>query len=111
MKKTRMTNLDIRMVVEEIEAWGKKERGHKLTWAILERIFPFTRQTMYSKHEIRDTYKKARIALKTGKFGPNEKILSDGSDLVIQRLKNRIKELELQVEEFQKLWIEIKLNT
>lgn len=105
-----MTHLDIRMIVEEIEAWGKRERGQKLTWAILERIFPFTRQTMYSKPKIREAHEKARIALKTGKFSLKVKGLLEGDDLTIQKLKNRVKELELQVEEFQKLWIKIKLD-
>lgn len=112
MKKVRMTYLDIRMIVEEIEAWEKNERGKKLTWAILERVFPFTRQTMYSKAEIKDAYEKARIALKKGKIAPSRKETNDNNnELVIQKLKNRIKELELQVEEFQKLWISLKMNT
>jgi len=98
------------MIVEEIEAWGKRERGHKLTWAILERIFPFTRQTMYSKYEIKKAFEESRIALKTGKFSSTAKVLPENDELVVQKLKNRIKELELQVEEFQKLWISIKLG-
>lgn len=110
MKKPRMTDLDIRMIVEELEAWGKKERGKKLSWAILERIFPFTRQTMYSKPEIREANEKASMTLKAGKFTAKAKSVSDSNDLVIQRLKNQIKELELQVEEFQKLWIELKVE-
>lgn len=103
--KKRMTELDIRMIKEELEAWGNKERGLRLSWIILERIFPFTRQTMYSKAEIRDAYENARIALKTGKV----KRRTEASDLDLQRLKNRIKELELQVDEFQKLWISKKI--
>lgn len=108
MKKVRMSYLDIRMVVEELEAWEKRERGQKITWVILERIFPFTRQTMYSKSEIKEAYKKARIALKTGKINSSSKV-SENNDLVIQKLKNRIKVLELQVEEFQKFWISNRL--
>lgn len=108
MKKVRMTNMDIRMIVEEIEAWEKRERGHKLTWAILERIFPFTRQTMYSKADINRAYKKARIGLKIGKIilDPNN---TKNNELVIQKLKNRVKDLELQVEELQRLWIHERL--
>lgn len=105
-----MTYLDIRMIVEEIEAWGKRERGQKLTWAILERVFPFTRQTMYSKTEIKEAYKKARMALKTGKISQKDKASEDVNALVVQRLKNRIKELEMQIVEFQKLWISLKID-
>lgn len=111
MKKVRMTILDIRMVVEEIEAWERKERGNKLTWAILEHIFPFTRQTMYSKPEIREALKKARMTLKMRGNCVSKPILTEEDELIIRRLKNRIKELELQVEEFQKLWLQLKLST
>lgn len=110
MKKARMTILDIRMVVEEIEAWEKRERGRRLTWAILERIFPFTRQTMYSKAEVRKAYKDAHLALKLGKKEATKHLLRYESDLDIQKLKNRIKELELQIEEWQKLWISLKIK-
>lgn len=110
MKKPRMTLLDIKMIIEEIEAWGERERGQRLSWAILERIFPFTRQTMYSKPEIREAYEKARLALKTGKISQKDKASEDVNALVVQRLKNRIKELEMQVEEFQKLWISLKID-
>ena len=99
------------MIVDEIEAWERKERGKKLTWAILERVFPFTRQTMYSKKEIRASYKKARISLKDGILKPKRNSLSENNnDLVIQKLKNRIKDLEFQIEEFQKLWFELNVK-
>lgn len=102
-QKRRMTELDIRMVVEEIEAWRNGERGSKLTWAKLERIFPFTRQTMYSKQLIRIAYgntQKSRVFEKTSR-GSFDLL----SYLEIEKLKKRIKELESQVDEWQKFWV------
>lgn len=108
-QRRRMTELDIKMVIEEIEAWGNKERGKKLTWSILERTFPFTRQTMYSKPKIQEAYEMAQKSLKVGKNGRNQPCLGGYDDLVVQRLKNRIKELEIQIEEWQKHLILKKL--
>jgi len=100
-QKRRMTELDIRMVVEEIDAWRNGERGSKLTWAKLERIFPFTRQTMHSKESIKKAYENAQLPLKKGKIDQNRHL----SYIEIEGLKKRIKELEAQVEDWQKLWI------
>lgn len=107
--KRRMTNLDIQMVVEEINAWGRFERSRKLTWSVLERIFPFTRQTLYSKEEIRSAFESAKIALTSGKKIESKQ--AQGDELQIQRLKKRIKELEIQVESFQELWVRYEFNT
>lgn len=104
-QKRRMTELDIRMVVEEIDAWRDGERGSKLTWAKLEHIFPFTRQTMYSKESIREAYENAQMPLKIGKKDQLGRNLDHLSYIEIQRLKNRILALEIQIEEWQKLWI------
>lgn len=107
-QKRRMTELDIRMVVEEIEAWRTGERGSKLTWAKLERIFPFTRQTMYSKESIRMAYENAQMPLKKGKNRQLGTQFDQLTYIEIERLKKRISELELQVDEWQKLWILLK---
>lgn len=107
-QKRRMTELDIRMVVEEINAWKNGERGPKLTWAKLERIFPFTRQTMYSKESIREAYKNDQMPIKTGGKTQTSINLDQLAYIEVQRLKNRVKELEAQVEEWQKLWILLK---
>lgn len=103
-----MTQHDIQMVLEELEAWEKGERSTKLTWSILERVFPFTRQTLYSKSRIREAYDRAKTTLKTGRRvkAPVER----ENDIKLQRLKNRVKELEAQVEEFQELWIRYEYN-
>lgn len=108
MIKKRMTDLDIQMVVEEINAWGNFERSRKLTWSVLEKIFPFTRQTLYSKEAIKDAFEDAKIALSTGKKVQNKVVEED--DLQTQRLRKRIKELEIQVESFQELWVRYELN-
>ena len=102
--KKRMTDLDIRMVIEEIEEWRKGERGSRLTWVKLERIFPFTRQTMYSKEAIQSAFELTQTVLKTNKCLIKKPPFM-GNDLEKQKLKNRIKELEIQVEELQKLWV------
>lgn len=104
-QKKVMTELDIRMVIEEIEAWGKGIRGSKLTWIILERVFPFTRQTLSSKDEIKSAYLTAQAFLKSGQSKVRKTTYSNVNELEIQRLKNKIKELESQVETLQKLWI------
>lgn len=108
-QRRRMTELDIRMIVEEIDAWRNGERGSgKLTWVKLERIFPFTRQTMYSKESIREAYENTQTSLKIGdKVRPNK--ADQLTYIETERLKRRIRELETQVGEWQKLWITLKV--
>lgn len=104
-KRPRMTKLDIRMVVEEIESWARGERGKKLSWIILERIFPFTRQTMASKNLIKTVYEKARYSTRETKPSKNKSSDYKTGDLEIMRLKKRIKELEMEKEVLLKLWV------
>lgn len=110
-KKPRMTDIDIRMVIEEIEAWLAGERGKKLNWITLEKIFPFTRQTMASKEQIRIAFISARTKMKSdlGSIQKKQTVNFSTGDLENMRLRKRIKELELQLEEFQKLWIDKKI--
>lgn len=105
-KKPRMTKLDQRMVVEEIETWAKGERGKKLSWTVLERIFGFSRQTLASKSEIREALERAKKSLKNVKSGRVQTLGTTFNDLTEQKYKNRIKELELQIDELHKLFIE-----
>lgn len=110
MKKRRMTDLDMQMIIEEIDAWGRFERGRKLSWSVLEKIFPFTRQTMFSKEPILVAYKSAKEALSTGKASSLLQKTSIEDELKVQRLKKRIKELETQIESFQELWVRYEYN-
>lgn len=105
-----MTEIDIHMIVEEIDAWGRFERGRKLSWAVLEKVFPFTRQTMYSKERILVAFKAAKEALSTGRASTVASKESVEDEVKTQRLKNRIKELEIQVESFQELWVRYEFN-
>lgn len=107
--KKRMTELDIRMVIEEIEAWGDGHRGNKLTWITLERIFSFTRQTLYSKERIRIAFEKSKLQLNNERPLQKRHSFPKPNELEIRRLKNRICELEQQLDYFQKLWIEKKI--
>ena len=104
-KRRRMTSLDIQMVVEEINAWANGQRSKRLTWSILEKVFPFTRQTMFSKEDIKTAYEKAQIALKTGRKVKTATDSGQVEDIQIQSLKKRIVELETQIEEWQKIWV------
>lgn len=105
-----MTDLDIQMVVEEINAWGNFERSRKLTWAVLEKIFPFTRQTMFSKAAIKNAFEEAKIALSKGKMINNKGSKLSEDELKLRRLRSRIKELEGQIEAFQEMWVRYEFN-
>lgn len=104
-KRRRMTSLDIQMVVEEINAWANGERSRRLTWSILEKVFPFTRQTMFSKADIKTAYERAQIALKNGRKVKTAIYSGQVDDIQIQALKKRIAELEAQIEEWQRMWV------
>lgn len=102
--KKRMTERDIQMVMEEIEAWKNGERGKKLTWGILEKVFPFTRQTLSSKDKIRTMFNSLRKGAKPSK---QKKInLYSNNDIELQRLKNENRELKNAIDKLHKLLIE-----
>jgi uncharacterized protein YjbJ (UPF0337 family) len=63
---TRITASDITNIVAELDRWALGHLGSKLTWAILEGNFGFSRQSLQDKSEIKAAYDNAKDALSGG---------------------------------------------
>ncbi|HBB9679218.1 TPA: protein kinase, partial [Escherichia coli] len=62
----RMSDSDINTIVADLDRWAMGELGSKLTWAVLEERFGFSRQSLQAKSEIKAAYDNAKRALSGG---------------------------------------------
>jgi len=92
----RMANSDIASIVLDLDRWAAGQLGSKLTWAILEERFGFSRQSLQAKSEIKAAYDLAKLALSGGLVKSREQAVKDNDELQreIDRLKLEIKEYE-----------------
>lgn len=56
----RMSDSDINTIVADLDRWAMGELGSKLTWAVLEERFGFSRQSLQAKSEIKAAYDNAK---------------------------------------------------
>jgi len=98
----RMTDLDIKSVVLELDQWAMGQLGSKLRWNILEKNFGFSRQSLQAKPEIKAAFYNAKQALKEGLVKSKEQTLLESQikDTKIQRLELELKESNQK----DKLW-------
>lgn len=61
-----MSESDIKTIVRDLDRWALGELGSKLTWAMLEDRFGFSRQSLQAKAEIKAAYDNAKTALSGG---------------------------------------------
>lgn len=98
----RMASSDIASVVLDLDRWASGQLGSKLTWAILEERFGFSRQSLQAKPEIKAAYDLAKLALSGGLFRSRQQAAKDNEEL--QREVDRLK---LEIAEYQRresLW-------
>lgn len=66
MSKTRLTDIDITMIVRELEKWRDGQCGARLTWGTLENIYGYSRQALQAHVRIKTAYKLAKDSLRGG---------------------------------------------
>ena len=71
-KFQRMTEHDEKRIIRELNKWGLGHLGSKLTWAILESQFHFSRQSMQAKPTIKAAYDVAKRSLSKGEVTSKE---------------------------------------
>ena len=71
-KFQRMTEQDEARIIRELNKWGLGHFGSKLTWAILEDRFKFSRQSMQAKSQIKAAYDVAKQSLSKGEVTSKE---------------------------------------
>jgi len=62
----KMSNEDKQGVLHELDAWCRRERAGRLTWARLEELSGFTRQALSSHPEIVERYGRAKVLNRPG---------------------------------------------
>lgn len=92
-KFRRMGKSDIAQVVNDLDRWASGQLGSKLTWAILENRFVFSRQSLQAKPEIKAAYIHAKNALSGGLVKSREQAYQENDALFreVERLKLEIR--------------------
>jgi hypothetical protein len=102
----KMTEQDIQYVIKELEAWRDGARGKSLTWALLEKVSGFSRQTLSNKAGIAEKYEEAKTALSNGlrpRIPKSEDFLSDR----ITQLEKELARYELLEQQWLERWMRI----
>lgn len=95
-KFQRMTEHDEKRIIRELNKWGLGHLGSKLTWAILESQFHFSRQSMQAKPTIKAAYDVAKRSLSKGEVTSKEEL-----DKTVDELSAEIESLKIQISSFQ----------
>ena len=95
-KFQRMTEHDEKRIIRELNKWGLGHLGSKLTWAILESQFHFSRQSMQAKPTIKAAYDVAKRSLSKGEVTSKEEL-----DKTVDELNAEIEALKIQISSFQ----------
>lgn len=98
----RMGRSDISSILLDLDRCAAGQPGSKLTWAVLEERFGFSRQSLQAKSEIKAGYDLAKMALSGGLVKTRQQASKDNEEL--QREVDRLK---LEIIEFQRkegLW-------
>ena len=80
----RMSDSDIKTIVSDLDRWAMGELGSKLTWALLEERFSFSRQSLQAKSEIKAAYDSAKRALSGGLVKTREEATKETRALQIE---------------------------
>lgn len=98
----RMSNSDISSVVGDLDRWAAGQLGSKLTWALLEERFGFSRQSLQAKSEIKAAYDLAKNALAGGLVKSRKQASEESEELI-----REVERLKLEITEYQRregLW-------
>ena len=114
MKKrfSRMSESDIKIIVRDLDRWALGELGSKLTWAMLEDRFGFSRQSLQAKPEIKAAYDNAKTALSGGLIKTKEQATKEAEQLQVEvaRLKAELEAYKRKEELWLRRWQQIAFH-
>lgn len=114
MKKrfSRMSESDIKTIVRDLDRWALGELGSKLTWAMLEDRFGFSRQSLQAKPEIKAAYDNAKTALSGGLIKTKEQATKEAEQLQVEvaRLKAELEAYKRKEELWLRRWQQIAFH-
>lgn len=102
----RMGATDINAIVKDLGRWATGELGSKLTWAVLEDRFCFSRQSMQAKPDIKAAYDMAKDALSGGLVKDRRQASEENHELLkeVERLKREIAEYKRREGLWKQRW-------
>ncbi len=104
----RMTPATIKIVVDEIAAYGRSEREEPLSWAALVRFSGFSRISLWAKPAIKDAFQKAQEALR-GDATPNIRAPRTTDERVLE-MQKILEELRAIVRSYDERWALYEYN-
>lgn len=104
-----MTDYDETRIIHELNKWALGYRGVKLTWAILENQFKFSRQALQAKPEIKAAYDVAKQSLSNGLVISKEAMEESNKKLQveIESLKNQMVMFKEKEDKWKRRWQKI----
>lgn len=108
----RITEPDVRLIINELSRWAKGDLGSKLTWENIENSSGFSRQALQAKSEIKAAYLYAKQSLSGGIVKTKEKITVENEDLrsQVEKLKLELKELKNREIMWRERWQRMAYN-
>lgn len=108
----RMSDSEINTIVADLDRWALGELGSKLTWAVLEERFGFSRQSLQAKREIKAAYDNAKRALSGGLVKTKEQVTKKAEELQVEveRLKTELEAFKHKEELWLRRWQQIAFH-
>lgn len=108
-KFQRMTEQDEARIIRELNKWALGHFGSKLTWAILEDRFHFSRQAMQARPQIKAAYNVAKHSLSNNIVVSKQTIDESNEKLQIEiaSLKKQIAMYKEKEEKWKRRWQQI----
>ena len=108
----RMSDSDINTIVADLDRWAMGELGSKLTRAVLEERFGFSRQSLQAKSEIKAAYDNAKRALSGGLVKTKEQATKEAEQLQVElaRLRTELEAYKQREELWQRRWQQIAFH-
>ncbi len=102
----RMSDSDVTAIVRDLDRWAAGQLGSKLTWALLEERYRFSRQSLQAKSEIKAAYDQAKKALSGGLVKTRQQATEENEALQreIERLKLQIADHKRKEDLWKKRW-------
>ncbi|HAW4284569.1 TPA: protein kinase [Escherichia coli] len=108
----RMSESDINTIVADLDRWASGELGSKLTWAVLEERFGFSRQSLQAKSEIKAAYDNAKRSLSGGLVKTKDQATKEAKELQIEvdRLKAELETYKCKEKKWLRRWQQIAFH-
>lgn len=103
----KISDVDTARVLEELDAWCRRERPGKLTWAALEDFSGFSRQSLSTHSEIKERYDAAKAVLR----GKQKRTYAPKPiDEQVAALREEVATLKGIIQRYDERWARYALN-